>query len=120
LSGAGAEVLYVVLAVIVEELCVRRAKRISGLLLRRFIVAHGDADHVVARAEVLDVPAHMVGVVAERSLHPSREIADCPVRFALDVNPCKSLLAVRYIATVRSEAGPLQALTRLFERRVVG
>src|SRR3954468_5921654 len=79
LSGAGAEVLYVVLAVIVEELGVRRAKRITRPLLSRFIVAHSDAHHVVAGAEVLGVPVHMVGVVAERSLDPSRDIADSPV-----------------------------------------
>jgi hypothetical protein len=86
---------------------VRRAKCISGPLLCRFILAHSDADHILAGAEVLGVPSHMVGVVAERCLEPSHDVAGRPVRFALDVNACKSLVAVKYVAAVRSEAGPL-------------
>src|SRR3954471_6203773 len=106
MSGAPAQVFDVILAVIVEELRVRFPEGVSGSLLGRFIVAHGDADHVVAGAEVLDVPAHMVGVVAERRLELSPDVADHPVRFAFDVDPCKSLVAVKYVAAVSSEAGP--------------
>lgn len=98
----------------------RRAKRIGGSFFGRLIVAHGDADDVTTGAQVLRVPAHVVGVLADYRLEPSHNGACRTVRFAADVDPGKTLVTVKHVAAVGSEPGLLQALAGIFERRVVG
>ena len=98
----------------------RRVQRGSGSLLGVLILADLHPDHVVPGAEILGVAPGLVGVVAEDVLEAPDEAAGPPVLITVDVDPRQSLRAVQDVAVIGPEAGRLQSLTGVLERRVVG
>ena len=58
-SGAGLEVMHVVVGLVREKLGMHRAQVIGGPLLGGLVVAHRDTHDVVAGTPMVGVPAHI-------------------------------------------------------------
>ena len=97
----------------------RRAQRVGRTLLGRLVFADRHADEVVTGAEVLGVPAGVLGVVAEQRLEPPQELAAAAVRGAVDVDVGEAFLAVEDLVVVGCEPGAFEGPAGVRERRVV-
>src|SRR4051794_22580784 len=114
-----AQILDVVLGVVVDEPRVGCAQRVRGTLPGRLVLAHGDAENEVTLAEMLGIPARVVGVVAQHALQPALDGARQSVPLALDVDPADVAVPLQHLVAIGSETRVRQALADTAQRRVV-